>query len=179
MKEDEKNDDKEENKKEEEEITRPWRSMKQKHQELEAYHQALLAKDVVSEAAGETERKVLEKKSVEGNEERKDEKGEEPNEKGEEAKEKGKDPKEKGDEQQQVEAEQAKEVGKDEQKEVDKDKKDDNYFDLSQFHTAAQVKVDLLVSQLMCWTTRSMSQLVLEAMGVAPKYNFGSVVNSS
>jgi len=69
-----------------------------------------------------------------------------------------------------------------ERKEVDKDENNKDYFDLSQSHTATQVKVDRLVSQLMRCTIithGSMSQLVLEAMGVAPKYNFGTVVNSS
>ena len=69
-----------------------------------------------------------------------------------------------------------------ERKEVDEDENNNDYFDLSQSHTAAQVEVDRLVSQLMHRTIiahGSMSQLVLEAMGVAQKYNFGTVVNSS
>ncbi|KAL3773724.1 hypothetical protein ACHAW5_009833 [Stephanodiscus triporus] len=55
-------------------------------------------------------------------------------------------------------------------------------FDLSQSHTAAQVEVDRLVSQLIRRTIiahGSMSQLVLEAMGVAQKYNYRTVVKSS
>lgn len=63
----------------------------------------------------------------------------------------------------------------------DEDENDDD-FDILQSHTAAQVEVDRLVSQLMRRTIiahGSMSQLVLEAMGVAPKYNFGRVVKSS
>lgn len=63
----------------------------------------------------------------------------------------------------------------------DEDNYDDD-FDVLQTHTAAQVEVDRLVSQLMRRTVLahgSMSQLVLEAMGVAPKYNFGTVVKSS
>mmetsp|Transcript_28416 Transcript_28416/g.49037 ORF Transcript_28416/g.49037 Transcript_28416/m.49037 type:complete len:736 (-) Transcript_28416:1659-3866(-) len=59
---------------------------------------------------------------------------------------------------------------------------DNDDFDILQSHTAAQVEVDRLVSQLMRRTIiahGSMSQLVLEAMGVAPKYNFGTVVKSS
>ncbi len=63
------------------------------------------------------------------------------------------------------------------------DEEEDNYdFDILQSHTAAQVEVDRLVSQLMRRTILahgSMSQLVLEAFGVAPTYNFGSVVKSS
>lgn len=63
----------------------------------------------------------------------------------------------------------------------DEDENDDD-FDILQSHTAAQVEVDRLVSQLMRRTIiahGSMSQLVLEAMGVAPKYNFGRVVKNS
>ena len=63
----------------------------------------------------------------------------------------------------------------------DEDVNDDD-FDILQSHTAAQVEVDRLVSQLMRRTIiahGSMSQLVLEAMGVAPKYNFGRVVKNS
>eukprot|EP00581_Thalassiosira_minuscula_P008657 CAMPEP_0183709826 /NCGR_PEP_ID=MMETSP0737-20130205/5790_1 /TAXON_ID=385413 /ORGANISM="Thalassiosira miniscula, Strain CCMP1093" /LENGTH=1240 /DNA_ID=CAMNT_0025938027 /DNA_START=285 /DNA_END=4007 /DNA_ORIENTATION=- len=59
---------------------------------------------------------------------------------------------------------------------------DNDDFDILQAHTAAQVEVDRLVSQLMrrlIIAHGSMSQLVLEAMGVAPKYNFGRVVKSS
>ena len=62
------------------------------------------------------------------------------------------------------------------------DDSDDEDFDILQAHTAAQVEVDRLVSQLMRRTIiahGSMSQLVLEAMGVAPKYNFGTVVKAS
>jgi len=64
----------------------------------------------------------------------------------------------------------------------DEDDENDDDFDILQSHTAAQVEVDRLVSQLMRRTIiahGSMSQLVLEAMGVAPKYNFGRVVKSS
>ena len=61
---------------------------------------------------------------------------------------------------------------------------DDDYddFDLSQSHTAANVEVDRLVSQLVRRTViahGSMSQLVLEAMGVAQRYNYRTVVKSS
>ena len=59
---------------------------------------------------------------------------------------------------------------------------DDEDYDLLQSHTAAQVEVDRLVSQLMKRTIiahGSMSQLVLEAMGVAPDYNYNTVVKSS
>lgn len=62
------------------------------------------------------------------------------------------------------------------------DAEDDEDFDALQSHTAAQVEVDRLVAQLMRRTIiahGSMSQLVLEAMGVAPTYNFGTVVRSS
>lgn len=62
------------------------------------------------------------------------------------------------------------------------DEDNDDDFDILQAHTAAQVEVDRLVSQLlrrMIIAHGSMSQLVLEAMGVAPKYNFGTVVRSS
>jgi hypothetical protein len=59
---------------------------------------------------------------------------------------------------------------------------DEDDFDLSQSHTAAQVEVDRLVSQRIRRTIiahGSMSQLVLEAMGVAQKYNYRTVVRSS
>jgi len=64
----------------------------------------------------------------------------------------------------------------------DDDLEDNDDFDILQSHTAAQVEVDRLVAQLMRRTIiahGSMSQLVLEAMGVAPKYNFGTVVKAS
>ena len=64
---------------------------------------------------------------------------------------------------------------------VDSDE-DDEDFDLLQSHTAAQVEVDRLVAQLMRRTIiahGSMSQLVLEATGWAPEYNFGRVVKCS
>jgi hypothetical protein len=59
---------------------------------------------------------------------------------------------------------------------------DDDDFDLSQSHTAANVEVDRLVAQLIRRTViahGSMSQLVLEAMGVAQRYNYRTVVKSS
>jgi hypothetical protein len=59
---------------------------------------------------------------------------------------------------------------------------DEEDFDLLQSHTAAQVEVDRLVSQLMRRTIiahGSMSQLVLEGLGWAPEYNFGRVVRCS
>ena len=62
------------------------------------------------------------------------------------------------------------------------EKEDNDDFDVLQSHTSAQVEVDQLVSQLMRRTILahgSMNQLVLEAIGVAPTYNFGSVVKSS
>ena len=65
----------------------------------------------------------------------------------------------------------------DEQEEDDDD--DDFDFELYQSHTAAQVEVDRLVSQLMkrmILAHGSMSQLVLEAFGVARDYNYNSVV---
>jgi hypothetical protein len=68
------------------------------------------------------------------------------------------------------------------EEEDDEGDNDDEDFDLLQSHTAAQVEVDRLVSQLMRRTILahgSMSQLVLEAIGVAPKYNYGTVVKSS
>lgn len=65
---------------------------------------------------------------------------------------------------------------------TDKDDNDDDDFDLSQSHTAAQIEVDLLISQLIHRTIiahGSLSHLVLEALGVMPNYNFGNVVKSS
>ena len=59
---------------------------------------------------------------------------------------------------------------------------DDADFDLMQAHTAAQVEVDRLVSQLMrrlVVAHGSLRQLVLEAMGMASKYNFNTVVEGS
>ena len=59
---------------------------------------------------------------------------------------------------------------------------DDADFDLMQAHTAAQVEVDRLVSQLMrrlVVSHGSLRQLMLEAMGMACKYNFDSVVRGS
>jgi len=59
---------------------------------------------------------------------------------------------------------------------------DDIDEDLLEAHTAAQIEVDRLVSHLMKRTILahgSLSQLVLEAFGVAQDYNFGTVVNSS
>jgi hypothetical protein len=52
-------------------------------------------------------------------------------------------------------------------------------YDLYQSHTAAQIEVDRLVTQLMkrmILAHGSMSQLVLEAFGVAKDYNYKSVV---
>ena len=67
--------------------------------------------------------------------------------------------------------------------EDDEEEDENDYdFDILQSHTAAQVEVDRLVSQSLRRTViahGSMSQLVLEAMGVAPQYNFGRVVKSS
>jgi len=73
-------------------------------------------------------------------------------------------------------------IDRDADEDDDDDDDNDEDFDILQSHTAAQVEVDRLVSQLMRRTIiahGSMSQLVLEAMGVAPKYNFGTVVKSS
>ncbi|KAL7520658.1 hypothetical protein ACHAWX_005372 [Stephanocyclus meneghinianus] len=59
------------------------------------------------------------------------------------------------------------------------DDDDEEEYDLYQSHTAAQIEVDRLVSQLMkrmVLAHGSMSQLVLEAMGVAKDYNYMSVV---
>ncbi|KAL7471786.1 hypothetical protein ACHAXS_012099 [Conticribra weissflogii] len=59
---------------------------------------------------------------------------------------------------------------------------DDFDEELIEAHTAAQIEVDRLVSHLMKRTILahgSLSQLVLEAFGVAQDYNFGTVVNSS
>ena len=56
---------------------------------------------------------------------------------------------------------------------------DEEDYDLCQSHTAAQVEVDRLVAQLMkrmILAHGSMSQLVLEAFGVAKDYNYKSVV---
>jgi hypothetical protein len=59
---------------------------------------------------------------------------------------------------------------------------DEEYYDLHQSHTAAQIEVDRLVSQLMkrmILAHGSMSQLVLEAFGVAKDYNYKSVVRGA
>ena len=56
---------------------------------------------------------------------------------------------------------------------------DDEEYDLYQSHTAAQIEVDRLVTQLMkrmILAHGSMSQLVLEAFGIAKDYNYKSVV---
>jgi len=63
---------------------------------------------------------------------------------------------------------------------TEEDNEDD--FDLSQCHTAAQIEVDRLISQLLRRTIiahGSLSHLVLEALGVMPNYNFGNVIKSS
>lgn len=65
---------------------------------------------------------------------------------------------------------------------ADQDDNEDDDFDLSQSHTAAQIEVDRLISQLLRRTIiahGSLSHLLLEALGVMPNYNFGNVIKSS
>ena len=65
---------------------------------------------------------------------------------------------------------------------ADQDDNEDDDFDLLQSHTAAQIEVDRLISQLLRRTIiahGSLSHLVLETLGVMPNYNFGNVIKSS